>query len=309
MTDEVHNALFDEEAKSFRRRKAWSAVDGVSSLALQALGDPSIRSNTRFARFENFASEGRPAAEPSGYNNFWRGHMALPVWLKELAAWVIKNFGSEMVVLAREQIQHQWRRFFASRNVLVLGAKQSGKSSLIQYMRTGEPFERVGQEIRAPAPTAMAAILDEKVSVQKGGWLRLKQDVPGDISLRDAWQQAINDIRPQGIVFMIDGREEDLGHRVKEIETDVLVHYASDLGSLCTLHVFVNFADEWSRNSLHARSKVRLVEEALHAMVSSTKMFGPLRLHVSETQLSPRARSWPEAERALRHFGVDVSSS
>ncbi len=40
--------------------------------------------------------------------------------------WLLKAFGMDVLVLLRDGLQSQWRRLFASRNVLILGAPQTG---------------------------------------------------------------------------------------------------------------------------------------------------------------------------------------
>jgi hypothetical protein len=142
--------------------------------------------------------------------------MSVGEFLKEAVKWIVLTFGKDIVVVLRKELQHQWRRMFATRNILILGPKQSGKSSLMQYLTSGRPYEVVDGEIRPPAPTALAAVVDQKFSLQKGNWLRLKRDVPGDVDLRDAWAQAIADLKPHGIIYMVDGRRGD-----EEISSDV----------------------------------------------------------------------------------------
>lgn len=79
-------------------------------------------------------------------------------------------------------------------------------------------------------------------------WMRLKADVPGEKDLRETWAQAIKDIRPQGIIFMIDGRRNGakLKADLSELENDVLSHYRDSLGELQAVHVFVNYVDQWA---------------------------------------------------------------
>lgn len=147
---------------------------------------------------------------------------------KQVAIWVAKNFGKELVVVTAENIQHRWRGLFAKRDILVLGPKQAGKSSLIQHIITGRPFEIVDGEVRPPAPTAMAAIIDSKFSLQKGHWLKLRTDVPGDLDLRETWALAITELRPHGIIYIVDGRKKDeaLCDDVHGILEHVLAHYS-----------------------------------------------------------------------------------
>jgi hypothetical protein len=213
-----------------------------------------------------------------------------------------------LIVLTTDYLQSRWRKMFAARNILVLGGKQTGKSSLMLFMQHGQPYEISTGDIKAPAPTAMAAIIDCKFSPDKAEWLRLRRDVPGDRDLRATWKQAIADIRPHGIIYMIDGRQEAaaLVRDVSEIKSDVLSHYAEGAGHLVALHVFLGFCDQWAVDPIGARRRRRIVEDALLEVIESSPALHYLRVHVSETQLSPARKGWVEVERALARFGADL---
>jgi hypothetical protein len=221
-------------------------------------------------------------------------------WLREIAL--------PLVFLTRDYLQSKWRKAFAARNILVLGGKQTGKSSLMLFLGTGHPYEVSDGDLKPPAPTAMAAIVDCKFSPNKAEWLRLRKDVPGDRDLRATWKQAITDIRPHGIIYLIDGRQETdaLIRDVADIEGDVLTHYTGGVGHLVALHVFLGFSDQWAVDPITTRRRCRVVEDALHRVVESSPSFNHLRVHVSETQLSPARKSWPEVERALARFAADL---
>jgi Signal recognition particle receptor beta subunit len=220
-------------------------------------------------------------------------------WLREVMP---------LILMTKDFLQSRWRKAFAARNILVLGSKQTGKSSLTQFLHSGTPFEISGGDIKAPAPTAMAAIVDYKFSPNKTEWLRLRRDVPGDLDLRATWKQAITDIRPHGIIFMIDGRQDadTLARDVSEIRQDVLAHYLDGTGHLATIHVFLGFCDQWAADPIVARRRCRSVEDALLQVIEATPALSHLRVHVSETQLSPARKSWAEVERALARFAADL---
>lgn len=235
--------------------------------------------------------------------------MPVHVWLKEIIAWIAATFGKDLVVAAKGLLQHKWRGVFASRNILVLGPKQTGKTSLFVLLRDGRPFEVVDGEIRAPNPTAAVAVVDKKFPLQHGNWLKLKRDVPGDLDLRATWAQAINDVRPHGIIYMLDGRLNDKQLRVETsmIRENVLRHYVDSLGELRTLHVFLNFADAWATSPAVVRSKVRVVTEELERVLDRSNALQHLHVGVSATQLSPHKKSWEEATRAVYKFGADLA--
>ncbi|HEX4353632.1 MAG TPA: hypothetical protein VHZ95_11970 [Polyangiales bacterium] len=77
----------------------------------------------------------------------------------EIIRWVVRTFGKDILIVVKDSIQSKYRKTFASRNILILGPKQAGKSSLLQLVTSGQPYEVVGGEIRAPAPTALGAAL------------------------------------------------------------------------------------------------------------------------------------------------------
>jgi hypothetical protein len=221
-------------------------------------------------------------------------------WLREVAM--------PLVFLTRDYLQAKWRKAFAARNILIFGGKQTGKSSLMLFLRSGYPYQVSDGDLTPPAPTAMAAIVDCKFSPNKTEWLRLRKDVPGDRDLRATWKQAMADIRPHGIIYLIDGRREpaELASDVSEIQSDVLSHYTAGVGHLVALHVFLGFSDQWATDSIIARRRCRVVEDALHRIVDASAALNHLRVHVSETQLSPARKSWTEVERALARFAADL---
>jgi hypothetical protein len=226
-----------------------------------------------------------------------------------VATWLLKTFGLEVLVLLKEGLESQWRRLFASRSVLVLGAPQTGKSSLATFLREGRPYEVVDGQIRPPDPTAAAVIVDKKFALQKGNWLRLARDLPGDADLRATWETALTEVRPAGIVYMIDGRLDEAGLRaaVGALFDDVLAFYAKAGGTreLLALHVFVNHCDALG-GGVRERAALATVTDEFEARRSGRPELEALRFAASATQLSPNRRAWPEVTRALHRFGADL---
>jgi hypothetical protein len=235
--------------------------------------------------------------------------MIVPRLLTELLKWFTITFGEEILILVTEQLHHQWTRLFSSKNILILGAERTGKTALALFLRRGEPFEVIDGDPRPPSKTALAAIVNEKFSVQQSQWLRLQRDVPGELALRETWAQAIADVRPYGIIYMINGqlKANEIQDAVSEIERSVLCHYQGGLRELISLHIFLNFSDRWATSARHVRTTIRLAEDALFRLVDDQETFEHLRLGVSATQLSPHKKAWPEATRALQRFAVDLS--
>jgi hypothetical protein len=221
--------------------------------------------------------------------------------------WIVKNFGADILVAVRDGIQSQWRRVFASKNILILGPRQTGKSSLMLFVQSGTPYEVIKGEIRPPDPTAAAMIVDSKFTLQKDNWLKLKKDVPGDLDLRRTWATAIADIKPIGIIYMIDGRRpREFAALIDEVFSDVLVHYRTSLGHLLAFHVFINFGDQWATTPSIRREAVAKITELFETRAGDYAALAYLRFACSVTQLSPHKRSWEETTRAIYHFGADL---
>ncbi len=214
----------------------------------------------------------------------------------------------EALVVGKEWVEDRWNRFFASKNILILGPKGSGKTSLIYYLLNGRPYELDEGDKRPPNPTAAPAVVDEKVKLQHANWQKLKKDVPGDTDLRRTWKEAIQEVNPRGIIYMLDGRlaETELLDETQSIRESVLSHYERSLRNLTALHVFLNFADKWAKSPEIVRMKRNWVRGVLEKQVLSDSEHQHLRTEVSHTQLSPELRSWDRTRRALFRFGADL---
>jgi hypothetical protein len=222
-----------------------------------------------------------------------------------VASWLLRTFGLQILLLAKEALESQWRRLFASRNILILGAQQTGKSSLALFLQKGKPYQIVDGEIRPPDPTAATVIVDRKFAVQNGHWLRIKQDLPGDPDLRSTWATAVKEIHPAGIIYMIDGRA-DLDQAVADGFALLLAHYASGPRELLAFHIFVNHCDAWARTPAAERERLAQVTAKFEELRHGHQQLETLRFSASATQLSPHRRAWPEVVRALHRFGADL---
>ena len=87
-------------------------------------------------------------------------------WILDLMKWVAGAFGSDILVVAKEKLQSVWHRQFLAKNIVILGDKQTGKSTLIMFMTQGTPYVIRDGERKTPNPTAAAAIVDKKFSFQ-----------------------------------------------------------------------------------------------------------------------------------------------
>lgn len=241
------------------------------------------------------------------------------VTLSTLAAifeFIRKIVPSEILTVVGEQIQGVWRRTFANVNLLVLGPKEAGKSSLIYFMMRGKPFI-VGEdgEKKSPDPTAGIVGLNDKIKLDKNEWFKLKADVAGDVGFRHLWKTLINDINPHGIVYMLDGQQmmkpevdpASVDQLMGELFADVLATYTKSARNLRALAICLNFSDRWARTPSMERSLVRAVTDAFEIRRQDCETHQHLRLSVSPTRLNPAVKKWAEAERALKRFAADLS--
>lgn len=237
--------------------------------------------------------------------------MSAAAILGQAIAWFLKSFGKDLVVISKDRLQHQWARVFNKRPVLFLGPKQAGKSSLISFLRYGKPFEldKAGA-VRTPDPTLAAAVIDESVSVQHKKWLQIKQDLPGDQMLRATWALAVTDFHPLGIGYIIDARDESkIADQVQEACREVLDGcYPDGPRELGALHLFLSFSDCWAHSATASRLHQKVARDALEEELAKRPVFAGLRTDVAVLHLSPHASDWPDARRALEHFGTDLSA-
>jgi len=236
------------------------------------------------------------------------------VWigfLTRIAAWIIQNFGEELVVLGKNTVTKGLQYIFKKRVIMILGARESGKTSLIHFMHKGKPYIEIDGQRQSPNPTLGAVIVDEEMEVSKSTekkWGKIEKDVSGDF--RDLWKDLIADLNPDGIIYMVDGRQEEntLKYAVQEIFSDVLSEYKHDLRNLKVLHIFANFTDIWSKNPLTETRKINFVKESFEETRLEYPGMTILSVMVSATQLSPKLNAWPETVRALEHFAADLES-
>jgi hypothetical protein len=225
-----------------------------------------------------------------------------------VTSWLLRTFGLEVLLLVRDALESQWRRLFASRNILILGSQQTGKSSLAMFLQTGKPYQVVDGEVRPPDPTAATMIVDRKFAVQKGHWLRMRRDLPGDPDLRATWTAALKEIHPTGIIYMVDGRSDEasLEQTIGDAVELLCAQYPSGTRELVALHMFVNHCDAWAVTPAVERERLARVTAAFEAQRKPHPGLEVLRFSASATQLSPNRRAWPEVTRALHRFGADL---
>jgi hypothetical protein len=234
--------------------------------------------------------------------------MAIRTATGTVTSWLLKTFGLDILLLVKDALENQWRRLFASRNILILGAQQTGKSSLATFLQTGKPYQVVQGEIRPPDPTAATVIVDRKFAVQNGHWLRIKLDLPGDPDLRATWAAALREVHPAGIIYMVDGRLDQAGLEgaAEDAVALLLSQYGAGTRELLALHVFLNHCDAWATTPATEREGLARMIDAFESRRRPHQPLQTLRFSASATQLSPNRRAWPEVTRALHRFGADL---
>ena len=162
---------------------------------------------------------------------------------------LIGEHGHEIFAWVVVKLKRFWAIRFRKKNIVVLGPRQSGKSSLICYLAEGRPFKIVDGVNRPPDPTGAGVILSEGFTLPDGLRVDPVQDVPGDPVFRSQWTDLLRLVRPHGIIYMLDGSLGDHAIRagIDELFRDVLSLYG--VGSIlsaslpASLHIFLNFAN------------------------------------------------------------------
>jgi hypothetical protein len=229
---------------------------------------------------------------------------AIAAALIALVGYLIDKYGKKIIVWVSEKIARKYRKYFRSKNILILGAARSGKTSLINFLATGRPYQLREDVKESPNPTSGAVVVGKRAEVAEGQHVTVSKDVGGEF--RHLWGELIRELQPEGIIYMIDGRLQEAGLReaLTELDNDVLSHFKDDRHSLIALHVFLNFVDKWGKKPAEIRQHTRLVSDALDAVIDKRPALERIRRDVSETQLNPDADAWPETNRAIHRFGA-----
>lgn len=204
-----------------------------------------------------------------------------------------------------EMLSGKWKKVFKARNFLILGHRGTGKTALLLFMRNNRPQEKDGKDWVSPNPTSGKDDRDAKFDVDSDKRIKVNSDVGGDPVFRELWKEALK-AKPEGMIYMIDGRisDEEMNIRMDEMFKDGLSHCDHDRKLPHTVHVFLNFADQWGRSESDRRRRCRHVEDLFEARAKGNLYYENLRFHVSPTSLEAGADRWPETESALKHFAA-----
>lgn len=101
------------------------------------------------------------------------------------------------------KVYKAWRGF----RVIVLGTTGVGKTTLWKALETGKAVQ--ANEIEKTTEIQKVVGGKGKFRIRNIKMMRIPVkvmalDVPGDLELRHTWKEALNAVKPQGIVFMLD---------------------------------------------------------------------------------------------------------
>ncbi|MCS4097454.1 ADP-ribosylation factor-like protein [Salinibacter ruber] len=237
--------------------------------------------------------------------------MSIKTALKEAAKWLAMKFGEDILVFIGDKLKSRYKKYFENKNILILGNKQTGKTSLAYLMTEGKPYKTDDNgDIKTPSPTAMTSVIDQRTKLDEDSWANVKKDVPGDKGLRDTWSDAIEEISPHGIIYMIDGSKSDdeISDSLSDMKEVLSSSYKHGVGNLEVVHIFVNFSDHWSEGKIKDRENLRKIEDIADKMIVQDRALKNLSIETHRLQLSPNKSSWDEADKAISKFGADLKS-
>ena len=227
-------------------------------------------------------------------------------WFPELARWFADAFGVRVVVYSIRTIHRKFQHIFATRNILILGSEQTGKTSLMNLLHTGKPYEVRNGEVHPPERTVSYVVVGMRINLGEARF-KVPVDVAGDPDFRGVWEAMLAKVKPAGIIYMMDGRlgRSALEKAVQEMFDDVVCHYLTPpaAAELVALHVFLNYSDKWATTETKKREKERMVSGFFDRRLKGLGLLDHLRFVCSTTQLSPHKQSWPEVKTALILFG------
>lgn len=129
---------------------------------------------------------------------------------------------------------------------IVLGARQTGKTTLIEWLRRNmasiEDFE--------PDPTAAggASVGDLNARLDDGKYVKLKptRDVGGEYAMWETdWVELFHEAQPRGILFMLDHTDVHLQKDALNFVLQMIEDYPGAARNLKAFTIFVNKSDLW----------------------------------------------------------------
>lgn len=129
---------------------------------------------------------------------------------------------------------------------VVLGARQTGKTTLIEWLRRN--LHTLGDF--APEPTAAGGDLVPSFSapVDDGRYLKLKpnRDVGGEYAMWETdWVELLREAKPRGIIFMVDHTDIAMHKDALNFVLQMIDDEPESTRSLKALFVIINKQDVW----------------------------------------------------------------
>jgi hypothetical protein len=238
---------------------------------------------------------------------FTLGAAAIVFWLVGYSTRTGHEMANSVMVFGRNKLTAFWSRHWPSKNILILGERNAGKTALGWMLTEGTPYKMVDGVKEAPTPTAaLVTVSDPRVilsrdSVVQGA--RLQQDVAGEAVVD--WLTLIDELNPEGIVYMIEGNH-DLEIKTEQLNglaNNVLTYYGNEPRRLRVLYLFINHMDIWGTSG---GDKMQMERQWRTGLLNLIERDFPalknVRIGVAGTHLNPNRDSWPEAKIAMTQF-------
>lgn len=226
-----------------------------------------------------------------------------------------RQLANSVLILGRDKLTRFWSRNWPSKNVLILGERESGKTALGWMLTEDKPYRTEDGQRVPPSPSLGLAITADPKGMLTSAVIsrdsqiqgaRVEFDTPGDPQAQSTtWVQMIDGVDPEGIIYMITGcnNVNKMAEQLDVLANNILTYYASDPRNLRVLFIFINFMDKWN-DGVGAKAELEMRWRLALSKIVGMKFpgLGRVRIGVAGTQLNPEKNSWPEAKIAMTQF-------
>ena len=230
--------------------------------------------------------------------------------ISECWSWLVKTGAvvadasdpADLVVRLGGRAKSLYNYAFENKNIVILGPKGCGKTSLIGFLRSGHAV------VSTHEPTVGLALVDRNFELGDAEWLSVAKDVGGDEVFRSLWPQLTKTVNPDAMIYLLDGRKnrEQIKDDMETCLSQSLSQYTG--GRLRLIYIFVNFYDGWNGDSWKNDCLIPFVQSIAAERKHTYPALRNLKLKAEPTHISPHLRAWPELETALQHFSTDIKS-
>lgn len=130
---------------------------------------------------------------------------------------------------------------------IVLGARQTGKTTLIEWLRRN--LHSVGDFEPEPTPAGGDLMPSFNAQVDDGRYIKLKpnRDVGGEYAMWETdWIELFREAKPRGIIFMVDHTDVAMHKDALNFVLQMIDDEPEAARHLKALFVIVNKSDVWS---------------------------------------------------------------